>query len=133
MCLTSFVSHCACLECYFLLKLCGRLSELSSNTFKVTSTSLFMNHPAVSSYLTFLPLSLSHSLFPPLSSTHMQSLKHHGNLLGGIGCQETGFAPYCMLTKVGWWWRGYNQQDWGELEASGTGTPQSWVCWRGGG
>lgn len=32
---------------------------------------------------------------------------YHGLLLLGIGCQETGFTPYCMLTKG----RGYNQQD----------------------
>lgn len=30
----------------------------------------------------------------------MLSLKHHGNLLRGIGCQDTGLAPHCTLTKV---------------------------------
>lgn len=30
----------------------------------------------------------------------MLSLKCHSNLLWGIGCQETGFVPHCVLTKV---------------------------------
>ena len=30
----------------------------------------------------------------------MPSLKHHSNLLRGIGCQETRFSPHCTLTKV---------------------------------
>lgn len=91
-----------------------------------------MNLPAVSSYLTSFYLSLPHSLARSLSPSlpPMQSFKHHGNLLGGIGCQETGFAPHCMLTKVAVRWGGYNQQDCGELEACGTGALQLRVCWR---
>lgn len=56
----------------------------------------------MSSHLTFffcfLPPCLSIYVFLFVSVT--PSFKHHSNLLQGIGCQETGFSPHCMSTKV---------------------------------
>jgi len=68
-------------------------------------TSLVMGLPSVSSCLTSfscsLPPSLSICLFLFLSPSLVTlSLKHHSNLRQGIGCQETGFIPHCMSTKV---------------------------------